>query len=45
MPSVPFDHLSREALDHELASFAELFGTAEMAEGTGAFLEKRPPQF
>lgn len=34
-----------EALDHELASFAELFGTAEMAEGTGAFLEKRPPQF
>lgn len=34
-----------DALALEAAAFAELAGTADMKEGTAAFLEKRPPQF
>jgi enoyl-CoA hydratase len=34
-----------QALEVEARSFAELCGTAEMKEGTAAFLEKRPPKF
>ena len=34
-----------DALALEAGAFAELAGTADMKEGTTAFLEKRPPQF
>ncbi len=34
-----------EGLDIESAAFAEVLTTADIAEGVGAFLEKRPPNF
>lgn len=34
-----------EQLDAEAASFSACAGTADFAEGIGAFLEKRPPRF
>lgn len=34
-----------DALALEAVAFSELAGTADMKEGTAAFLEKRPPQF
>jgi enoyl-CoA hydratase len=33
------------ALELEAEKFGELAGTADMAEGTAAFLEKRAPKF
>jgi enoyl-CoA hydratase len=35
----------REGLKLETKAFAEVIGTADAAEGIGAFLGKRPPQF
>ena len=35
----------RDALALEASAFAQLATTADMKEGTAAFLEKRPPQF
>ena len=32
-------------LDHELEAFCQGTGTADFAEGVGAFLDKRPPRF
>lgn len=40
-----FDHSQGLALDKEASEFSELFGGAEMKEGTSAFLEKRRPNF
>ncbi len=34
-----------DGLEYELEAFSQLFGTAEMLEGTEAFVEKRPPKF
>ena len=34
-----------EALEYEAAQFGLVFSTRDMREGTGAFLEKRKPQF
>jgi enoyl-CoA hydratase len=34
-----------EALALEASAFGRLAGTADMREGTSAFLEKRPPNF
>ena len=34
-----------EALQLEASGFAALFDTADMREGTTAFLEKRKPEF
>lgn len=34
-----------QALEHEAALFGVVFGTADMREGTQAFMEKRPPAF
>ena len=39
------DGSTREALDHESALFGLLASTADMKEGTEAFLEKRKPEF
>jgi enoyl-CoA hydratase len=39
-----FDH-TQEGYDFEIAKFGECFGTKDMIEGTGAFLEKRKPKF
>ena len=38
---MPLDH----ALRHEAAAFGEMAGTADMREGTAAFLQKRPAAF
>jgi 2-(1,2-epoxy-1,2-dihydrophenyl)acetyl-CoA isomerase len=44
-----FEHSSTASLEDQLALEAELqqaaVGTADFAEGVGAFLEKRPPTF
>ena len=39
------DRSLTDGLEYELEAFANLFETAEMQEGTRAFVEKRPPEF
>ena len=39
------DGSTNEALDHESTLFGLLASTADMKEGTEAFLEKRKPEF
>lgn len=39
------DLSQEEALSHEAELFGRLFGSADMHEGTGAFLARRKPQF
>ncbi len=39
------DRSLTDGLEYELQAFADLFETAEMQEGTQAFMEKRPPEF
>lgn len=39
-----YDH-SKNGLEEEIKLFGECFGTEEMKEGVGAFLEKRKPKF
>ncbi|MDZ4674217.1 MAG: enoyl-CoA hydratase-related protein [Gemmatimonadota bacterium] len=39
------DLSQEEALSHEADLFGRLFGSADMKEGTGAFLARRKPQF
>jgi len=40
-----FDLEKEEAMDFEAKRFNELFSTSDVREGTGAFLEKRKPEF